>query len=125
MLSTWAIELNLHIVVGVIECDGGTLYCTGLLFDPHTGLVLRHRKLIPTGSERLIWVRGDGFTMRVADTEVGCIGSAICWENHMPLYRQHLYDQGVQLCCPPTVDTRENLARQHAPDRLRRPLFRS
>ena len=93
--------------MGVIECDGETLYCTGLLFDPHTGLVLRHRKLVPTGSERLIWVRGDGFTMRVADTEVGCIGSAICWENYMPLYRQHLYDQGVQLCCAPTVDTRE------------------
>jgi nitrilase len=62
---------------------------------------------MPTGSERLIWGMGDGSTMQVVETEIGRIGMAICWENYMPLYRQHLYEQGVQLWCAPTVDARE------------------
>jgi nitrilase len=57
--------------------------------------------------ERLIWGMGDGSTMQVVETEIGRIGMAICWENYMPLYRQHLYEQGVQLWCAPTVDARE------------------
>lgn len=106
MLAEWAKGLGLHIVIGVIERDGGTLYCTSLLFSPD-GLVGRHRKLMPTAMERLIWGQGDGSTMRVVETEIGRIGMAICWENYMPLYRQHLYEQGVQLWCAPTVDSRE------------------
>src|SRR5579862_5796716 len=106
MLAGWAKRLALHIVIGVIERDGGTLYCTSLLFSPE-GLVGKHRKLMPTAMERLIWGIGDSSTMRVVETEIGRIGMAICWENYMPLYRQHLYDQGVQLWCAPTVDTRE------------------
>ena len=62
---------------------------------------------MPTGSERLIWGQGDAGTMQVADTAIGRIGVAICWENYMPLYRQHLYNQGVQIWCAPTVDSRE------------------
>jgi len=107
MLAEWARRLGLHIVIGVVERDGGTLYCTSLLFSPEGGLVAKHRKLMPTGSERLIWGLGDGSTMRVVETEIGRIGMAICWENYMPLYRQHLYEQGVQLWCAPTVDARE------------------
>ena len=111
MLAGWARELNLHIVIGVVERDGGTLYCTSLLFTPgvdsDSGLRLKHRKLMPTASERLLWGLGDGSTMQVAETELGRIGMAICWENYMPLYRQHLYQQGVQLWCAPTVDMRE------------------
>jgi nitrilase len=106
MLVGWAKKLGLHIVIGVIERDGGTLYCTSLLFSPE-GLVGKHRKLMPTAMERLIWGMGDGSTMQVVKTEIGRIGMAICWENYMPLYRQHLYEQGVQLWCAPTVDTRE------------------
>ncbi|HWW98738.1 MAG TPA: carbon-nitrogen hydrolase family protein [Edaphobacter sp.] len=107
MLAEWARRWGLHIVIGVVERDGGTLYCTSLLFSPEGGLVAKHRKLMPTGSERLIWGLGDGSTMRVVETEIGRIGMAICWENYMPLYRQHLYEQGVQLWCAPTVDARE------------------
>jgi len=107
MLASWAEELNLHIVIGIVERDSSTLYCSSLLFAPEGGLVSKHRKLIPTGSERLLWGLGDGSTMQVADTEIGRIGMAICWENYMPLYRQHLYNQGVQLWCAPTVDARE------------------
>jgi nitrilase len=62
---------------------------------------------MPTGSERLLWGMGDGSTMQVAETSIGRIGMAICWENYMPMYRQHLYNQGVQLWCAPTVDARE------------------
>lgn len=107
MLAEWAQRLKLHIVIGVIERDGGTLYCTSLLFSPEDGLVAKHRKLMPTAMERLIWGMGDGSTMKVVETEIGRIGMAICWENYMPLYRQHLYQQGVQLWCAPTVDVRE------------------
>ncbi len=106
-LCRWATELDLHIVVGVVERGGATLYCTGLLVSPAGGVVLRHRKLMPTGSERLLWGQGDGSTMQVAETRLGRVGIAICWENYMPLYRQHLYDQHVQLWCAPTVDSRE------------------
>ena len=106
-IAEWAKELNLHIVTGVIERDGGTLYCTSLIFSPYGGLISKHRKLMPTGSERLLWGLGDGSTMQVADTAIGRIGVAICWENYMPLYRQHLYNQGVELWCAPTVDSRE------------------
>ena len=106
-IAAWAQELNLHIVTGVIERAGCTLYCTSLVFSPDAGLISKHRKLMPTGSERLIWGQGDASTMQVADTAVGRIGVAICWENYMPLYRQHLYNQGVELWCAPTVDTRE------------------
>jgi nitrilase len=107
MLAEWAQRLGLHIVIGVVERDGGTLYCSSLLFSPEGGLVAKHRKLMPTGSERLIWGMGDGSTMQVVETAIGRIGMAICWENYMPLYRQHLYEQGVQLWCAPTVDARE------------------
>jgi nitrilase len=107
MLAEWARNFELHIVIGVVERDGGTLYCSSLLFSPEGGLIAKHRKLMPTGSERLIWGMGDGSTMQVVETDIGRIGMAICWENYMPLYRQHLYEQGVQLWCAPTVDARE------------------
>jgi len=107
MLAELARRLGLHIVIGVVERDGGTLYCSSLLFTPEGGLVAKHRKLMPTASERLIWGMGDSSTMQVVETEIGRIGMAICWENYMPLYRQHLYEQGVQLWCAPTVDARE------------------
>jgi nitrilase len=106
-LAAWSRELDLHIVIGVIEREGGTLYCTTLLFTPTRGLATKHRKLMPTGSERLIWGLGDASTMQVTDTDLGRIGMAICWENYMPLYRQHLYNQDVQIWCAPTVDSRE------------------
>jgi nitrilase len=106
-LAALCAELKLHLVLGVIERDGGTLYCTALLFTPDRGLAAKHRKLMPTASERLIWGHGDGSDMQVIETEIGRIGMAICWENYMPLFRQHLYQQGVELYCAPTVDARE------------------
>ena len=95
------------IVVGVIERAGSTLYCTALFFEPVSGLVAKHRKLMPTGTERLIWGQGDGSTLPVIDTAAGRIGAVICWENHMPLLRTAMYAQGVQIWCAPTVDDRD------------------
>lgn len=96
-----------HLVVGVIERAGSTLFCTALFFSPEEGLIARHRKLMPTGIERLIWGQGDGSTLPVVDTPAGRIGAAICWENNMPLLRMAMYAKGVQVWCAPTVDERD------------------
>ncbi|WP_300627977.1 carbon-nitrogen hydrolase family protein [Pseudomonas sp.] len=95
------------LVLGVIERSGSTLYCTVLYFEPKGGLVAKHRKLMPTGTERLIWGKGDGSTLAVVDSAVGRIGGAVCWENMMPLLRTAMYAKGVQVWCAPTVDERE------------------
>ncbi|WLE57690.1 carbon-nitrogen hydrolase family protein [Burkholderia plantarii] len=95
------------LVIGVIERAGATLYCTALFFDPAAGLVAKHRKLMPTGTERLIWGQGDGSTLPVVETAAGRAGAVICWENHMPLLRMAMYAKGVEIWCAPTVDERE------------------
>jgi nitrilase len=95
------------IVVGVIERDGGTLYCTALMFSPEGKLAGKHRKLMPTAMERIIWGFGDGSTIPVLDTQIGKLGAVICWENYMPLLRMTMYQKGIQLYCAPTVDDRE------------------
>jgi nitrilase len=96
------------VVIGVIERDGGTLYCTALFFAPDGSLAGKHRKLMPTAMERLIWGFGDGSTMPVIETGIGRIGAVICWENYMPLLRAAMYANGVQVYCAPTVDDRES-----------------
>lgn len=100
-------ETGLFVVIGVIERDGGTLYCTALYLDGANGLVGKHRKLMPTGSERLIWGFGDGSTMQAVDAPFGRVGAVICWENYMPALRLHMYAQGVSLYCAPTADDRD------------------
>lgn len=106
-LGEAARQHHLHLVMGVIEREGGTLYCTALFFGPDGTLLGKHRKVMPTAMERLIWGFGDGSTLPVLQTEVGRIGAAICWENYMPQLRLALYGQGIQLYCAPTVDDRE------------------
>ncbi|MEN1833656.1 carbon-nitrogen hydrolase family protein [Pseudomonas lijiangensis] len=95
------------LVLGVIERSGSSLYCTVLLFEPEGGLVATHRKLMPTGTERLIWGKGDGSTLSVVPSRAGRLGTAVCWENHMPLLRTAMYAKGVEIWCAPTVDERE------------------
>jgi nitrilase len=95
------------LVIGVIERGGGTLYCTALFFSPDGALAGKHRKLMPTAMERLIWGFGDGSTLPVIETGFGRIGAVICWENYMPLLRAAMYAKGIQLYCAPTVDDRE------------------
>jgi nitrilase len=100
-------ETGAFAVVGVIERDGATLYCTALYFDGEKGLVGKHRKLMPTAAERLVWGFGDGSTLPVFKTEMGTVGAVICWENYMPALRMHMYHQGVSLYCAPTADDRD------------------
>ena len=97
----------MQLVVGVIERDAGTLYCTVLFFAADGALTAKHRKLMPTAMERLIWGQGDGSTLPVLDTDIGRVGAAICWENYMPQLRMALYGQNIELYCAPTVDDRE------------------
>ncbi len=98
---------KIHLVVGVIERGGTTLYCTALTFGPDGRLIAKHRKLMPTGMERLIWGFGDGSTLPVTDTPLGKLGTVICWENYMPLLRTAMYAKGVQIYCAPTADDRD------------------
>lgn len=103
-------ETEAFVVMGVIERDGGTLYCTALFFDGGRGLIAKHRKLMPTGAERLIWGFGDGSTLPVIETSLGRIGAVICWENYMPMLRMAMYDQGISIYCAPTADDRDGWA---------------
>ncbi|NWA03015.1 carbon-nitrogen hydrolase family protein [Pseudomonas gingeri] len=106
-LSGLSARTGANLVIGVIERSGHTLYCTVLFFDPQQGLATKHRKLMPTGTERLIWGKGDGSTLPVLEGKAGRIGSAVCWENYMPLLRTAMYAKGVDIWCAPTVDERE------------------
>lgn len=110
-LGAAAQEGGVHLAIGVIERDRdysrGTLYCTLLFFNPEGKLLGKHRKLKPTGAERLIWGEGDGSTLPVFETEIGRIGGLICWENYMPMARMAMYSKGVELYLAPTADARD------------------
>lgn len=98
---------GLHLVVGLIERAGSSLYCAALTIDDEGQVVGFRRKVMPTGSERLVWAQGDGSTLRVASTRLGRLATAICWENLMPALRMNFYAQGVEIWCAPTADARE------------------
>lgn len=104
-------QANAYVCIGVIERDArdgrGTLYCTLLYFGPDGALLGKHRKLKPTGSERLIWGEGDGSTLTVLETPLGKVGGLICWENYMPLARMAMYAKGVEIYLAPTADARD------------------
>ena len=96
-----------YVVIGVIERELGTCYCTVLFFAPDGSLLGKHRKLMPTAMERMIWGFGDGSTLTVVDSPYGRIGSVICWENYMPMLRMAMYSKNVALYCAPTADDRD------------------
>ncbi len=107
-MAAMASEHGMYLVVGVIERDGGTLYCSVVYFDDNGNLIGKHRKTMPTAMERLIWGFGDGSTLQVMDTDIGKFSSVICWENYMPQLRLSQYAQGVEMYCAPTVDERDS-----------------
>lgn len=107
-LARVARENAVYLVIGVIERDRGTLYCTVLHFAPDGSFLGKHRKLMPTAAERLIWGFGDGSTLPVYDTPHGRLGSVICWENYMPLLRTAMYSKGIEIWCAPTADGRDS-----------------
>ncbi len=97
---------KLHVCVGIIEQDGGTLYCTAVYLGPEGTVLGHHRKLMPTALERILWGYGDGSTLKAVDTPWGKLGAVICWENYMPAMRMAMYQQRVALYCAPTADDR-------------------
>lgn len=105
-LGLIAKESRAYLVIGVTERSGGTLYCTVLFFGSDGSLMGKHRKVMPTGAERLVWGFGDGSTLPVFETPIGRIGSVICWENYMPMLRAAMYAQRIQVYCAPTADAR-------------------
>jgi len=121
-LGAIARDAGVWLVIGVQEREphGGTIYNSVLYYSPDGTLAGRHRKLVPTGSERTVWGMGDGSTLRVVDTPFGRVGGLICWENYMPLARFHLYAQGVDLWIAPSlavgdgwIATLQHLAREN------------
>ena len=107
LIGKAARDNGIYLVVGVVEKDGGTLYCTALTFSPDGLLLGKHRKLMPTAMERVIWGAGDGSTLPVVATDIGKIGAVICWENYMPLLRTAMYAKGIEIYCAITVDDRD------------------
>ena len=103
-LGDAARETRLWLAVGVNELERGTLYNTLLVYAPDGSLALRHRKLVPTNHERLVWGQGDGKGLETVDAGFARMGGLICWENLMPLARFALYERGVEVYLAPTAD---------------------
>ena len=104
-LAAAARDTGTYVVIGVDEREphGSTIYNATLYFGPDGTLLGKHRKLMPTGSERTVWGMGDGSTLPVVDTPYGRLSGLTCWENYMPLTRFYLYSQGVDIWTAPTL----------------------
>ena len=101
-------KAGINVVIGMhernTEHSGSSLYNSLLFIDRSGGLIGKHRKLIPTGGERLIWARGNGSSLRAYDSSAGRVAGLICWENLMPLARYAMYQAGTQILAAPTWD---------------------
>lgn len=105
-------KANINVVIGMnernTETSNSSLFNSLLFIDDKGSLLGKHRKLIPTGGERLIWAQGDGSTLNSYDTSAGKIAGLICWENLMPLARNAIYELGTQILATPTWDKSPN-----------------
>jgi nitrilase len=110
-LGEAARQAGAYVIMGVTERDteasGATLYNSLIYLDPQGNIMGKHRKLVPTGGERLVWAQGDGSTLEAYDTPLGKIGGLICWENYMPLARYAMYAWGTQIYIAATWDRGE------------------
>ena len=107
-----AAKHRVTVVIGINERDsrfsGTTLFNTVVVIGPDGAVLNRHRKLMPTNPERMVWGMGDASGLRVVDTPAGRLGSLICWESYMPLARYALYAQDIEIYIAPTWDTGES-----------------
>jgi len=99
---------GIYVVMGLnernTEASNSSIYNTILYIDDKGKITGKHRKLVPTSGERLVWASGDGGTLESYDTPFGKLGGLICWENYMPLARYAMYAKGVQVYVAPTWD---------------------
>jgi len=114
-LQKLANDTGAVIVMGTHERDGNTLYNTSFMFKPGAITPTPHRKLVPTYTERLVWGRGDGATLKTIETEWGTLGSLICWEHWMPLARaaMHAQKETIHVAQWPTVKDMHQVASRH------------
>ena len=103
-------EQNVYLILGVTERKSinGTLYCSMIYISPKVGLLGVHRKIKPTGFERIIWGEAGGEGLVTFHTDIGKLGGLICWENYMPEARMAMYKKGVEIYIAPTADSRDN-----------------
>jgi nitrilase len=105
-------KAGIYVTIGVnernSESSNSSLFNTLLYISPDGEILGKHRKLIPTGGERLMWSQGDGNTLVSFDTKLGKLGGLLCWENFMPLARNAMYTAGVQIYVAPTWDSSES-----------------
>nr|AAR97414.1 nitrilase [uncultured organism] len=105
-------DAGVYVAVGIhernAEASGFTLFNTLLYINDQGSIIGKHRKLIPTGGERLVWGQGNGDTLAAFDTHFGKLGGLLCWENYMPLARQAMYAVGTEVYVAPTWDSSEN-----------------
>ena len=108
-LEQLASSENVYMVIGVTEKNqtNGSLFCSMLYISPKSGLLGVHRKIKPTGTERIVWSEAAGDSLVTFQTSIGKLGGLICWENYMPLARMSMYRKGVEIYVAPTADSRD------------------